>query len=117
MCNVSIEVSASCSGTNFGALAVSGLGSGRAPYEDHLCGDYDGSKLVAQESARAGKTTPVSRFKQSMLVLVRHNMPLSRKITFQLDTRKLCDIAHQHLCALSEQNHKTTVEEVFEFRC
>ena len=33
-----------------------GLGSGRAPYEDHMCGDHDGTELVAQEKSGTGKT-------------------------------------------------------------
>ena len=32
-------------------LFVSGLGPGRASHEDHMCGDHDGAKLVAQRSA------------------------------------------------------------------
>lgn len=33
-----------------------GLGSGSASYEDHLCGDHDGTKLVAQESTGTGRS-------------------------------------------------------------
>lgn len=33
-----------------------GLGSGRAPYEDHMCGDHDGTELVAQEKFGTGTT-------------------------------------------------------------
>ena len=33
-----------------------GLGSGRAPYEDHMCGDHDGTELVAQEKSGTGTT-------------------------------------------------------------
>lgn len=38
-----------------------GLGSGRAPYEDHMCGDHDGTELVAQEKSGTG-TTCLGRF-------------------------------------------------------
>lgn len=34
---------------------ILGLGSGRAPHEDHMCGDHDGTELVAQESIGTGK--------------------------------------------------------------
>lgn len=39
-----------------------GLGSGRAPYEDHMCGDHDGTELVAQEKSGTG-TTFLARFR------------------------------------------------------
>ena len=39
-----------------------GLGSGRAPYEDHMCGDHDGTELVAQEKSGTG-TTCLARFR------------------------------------------------------
>lgn len=35
-------------------VSILGLGSGRAPYEDHMCGDHDGTKLVAQKSTGTG---------------------------------------------------------------
>ena len=31
-----------------------GLGSGRAPHEDHMCGDHDGTELVAQRGLGTG---------------------------------------------------------------